>query len=247
MTLEESKQTPEIPTESKYADDFKFWRIGTDFYHLLIQIKIAIINLQTWCLKWQKSTNISKTNYIIFYDKKKLPPPPSIPVTINGSSLTKVKAKRVLGIIIDVEHITQKCKRAYNRLTLYPDLSPHLALQLYKAFIRSKLDFGCTVWGFRIHNAKHLKLLESAQRGAASLILKMMKSTPTDGLESELSILPIDLRLEELQRHEAVKLLIKEDDYIQSSMKGRNKAQKMGGPFENLRSLTKQILQFFFI
>ena len=41
-----------------------------------------------------------------------------------------------------------------------------------------------------------------------------MKSTPIDGLESELSILPIDLRLEELQRHEAVKLLIKEDDYI---------------------------------
>ena len=247
MTLEESEQTPEIPTESKYADDFKFWRIGTDFYHLLIQIKIAIINLQTWCLKWQKSTNISKTNYIIFYDKKKLPPPPSIPVTINGSSLTKVKAKRVLGIIIDVEHITQKCKRADNRLTLYPDLSPHLALQLYKAFIRSKLEFGCTVRGLRIHNAKHLKLLESAQRAAASLILKTMKSIPTDSLESELSILPIDLRLEELQRHEAVKLLIKEDDYIQSSMKGRNKAQKMGGPFENLRSLTKQILQFFFI
>ena len=123
-------------------------------------------------------------------------------------------------------------------------MSPHLALQLCKAFIRSKLEFGCTVWGFRIHNAKHLKLLESAQRGAASLILKAMKSTPTDGLESELSILPIDLRLEELQQHEAVKLLIKEDDYIQSNMKGRNKAQTMGGPFENLRSLTKQILQF---
>ena len=187
MTLEEPEQTPEIPTESKYADDFKFWRIGTDFYHLLIQIQIAIINLQTWCLKWQISINISKTNYIIFYDKKKLPPPSS--VTINGSSLTKVKAKRVLRIIIDegltftlhVGHITQKCKSAYSRLTIYPDLSPHLALQLYKAFIRSKLEFGCTVWGFRIHNAKHLKLLESAQRGAASLILKTMKSTPTDG------------------------------------------------------------------
>ena len=61
MTLEEPEQTPEIPTESKYADDFKFWRIGTDFYHLLIQIQIAIINLQTWCLKWQISINISKT------------------------------------------------------------------------------------------------------------------------------------------------------------------------------------------
>ena len=143
-----------------------------------------------------------------------MPLPPSIPLTINGSSLVRVKAKRVLGIIIDenltftphVEHITQNFKMAYNRLTLYPDLSPHLALQIYKAFIISKLDFGCSVWGFRIHNAKHLKLLESAQRDAASLILKRMKSTTTDRLESELSILPIDLRLEELQRHEAVKL-----------------------------------------
>ena len=104
MTLEEPEQTPEIPSESKYVDDFKFWRIGTDFYHLLIQIQIAIINLQTWCLKWQISINISKTNYIIFYDKKNFPPPPSFPVTINGSSLTKVKAKRVLEIIIDEDH-----------------------------------------------------------------------------------------------------------------------------------------------
>ena len=119
-------------------------------------------------------------------------------------------------------------------------MSPHLALQLYKAFIRSKLKFGCTVWGFRIHNAKHLKLLESAQRGAASLILKTMQSSPTDGLESELSILPIDLRLEELQQHEAVKLLIKEDEYIQSIMKGSNKAQKMGSPFGNLSYFTYQ-------
>ena len=131
MTLEEPEKTPEIPTESKYADDFKFWRIGTDFHHLLIQIQIAITNLQTLCLKYNWA-------YV---------------------------------------------KSAYNRLTLYPDLSPHLALQLYKAFIRSKLEFGCTVWGFRIHNAKHLKLLESAQRGAASLILKTMKSIPTDRLE----------------------------------------------------------------
>ena len=70
MALEEPKQTPEIPTASKYADNFEFWRIGTDFYHLLIQTQIAIINLQTWCLKWQISINISKTNYVMFYGKK---------------------------------------------------------------------------------------------------------------------------------------------------------------------------------
>ena len=39
---------------------------------------------------------------MVFYDKKKLPPtPPDIPVTIDKKPLTKVKEKRVLGVIID--------------------------------------------------------------------------------------------------------------------------------------------------
>ena len=95
------------------------------------------------------------------------------------------------------------------------------------------------------HNDKHLKFLESAQRGATSLILKTMKFTPTDVLESGLSILPIDLILEELQWYEAVKLLIKEDDYIQSNMIGRNKAHKIGSPFENLKLVSTIFYQIF--
>ena len=71
-----------------------------------------------------------------------------------------------------------------------------------------------------------------------------MESTPIVALESELSTLPIDLRIEELQRHDALKLLIKEDEYIQSNIIGRNKTHNMGNPFENLRSLTKQTLHF---
>ena len=66
--------------------------------------------------------NISKADYIVFYDKKKLPPPPSILVTIDRNPLTKVKAKRVLGIMIyedltftlRMEHITQKHKIVSN-------------------------------------------------------------------------------------------------------------------------------------
>ena len=120
FTYQQSTMVSNSATESEYADDFKFWRTGTDFYHLLLQTEIAIINLQTCCLQWQISINISKTNYIIFYDEKTLAPPPSIPTTINRISLTKVKAKRALGIIIDedftfishVEHIAQKCKMA---------------------------------------------------------------------------------------------------------------------------------------
>ena len=59
-----------------------------------------------------------------------------------------------------------------------------------------------------------MKLLDEAQRGAMKLILRAMKSTSTEVLESELNIAPIeiDLRLEELQQMEAIKLLQKAVD-----------------------------------
>ena len=61
-------------------------------------------------------------------------------------------------------------------------------------------------------------MLESAQRGALSLILRTMRSTPTEALEAELSVLPIDLRIEELQHHEAGKLLTKEEEYTKANI-----------------------------
>ena len=57
---------------------------------------------------------------MVFYNKKKKPSPPSIPVTINEIPLKQVQTKRVLGIMIDenltftshIENITIKCEQA---------------------------------------------------------------------------------------------------------------------------------------
>ena len=146
---------------------------------------------------------------MVFNDKKKSPPPPDIPVTINEKPLTKVKEKRVLGVIIDenlsstshIEQIMKKCKAAYNRLTLHPELLPQQALQLYKAYVRTKLEYRCIIWGHTIYHKNHMKQLEDAQRSALSVILRIMKSTPLEAIESEMATTQIDLRIEELQRH----------------------------------------------
>ena len=215
----------------------------------MIDTQLAILNLQAWCYKWRISINTLKTTYMFFYDKKQLPAPPSIPLTIDGSSLKRVTCQRILGILIDedltftphIENITNKCKKAYNRLTLFPNIRPDLALQIFKSFIRSKLEYGSIIWGHTIYKNNHIKLLEAAQKGALMLILRAMKSTPTDALESELNILPIDLRLEELQRIEAIKLLQKNDPFINDNMQKTIKGKKLT-PLTHLGHLVKQIL-----
>ena len=97
LTLEEEKPQSQVklkPQESKYADDVEFWRTHKNYYQLLINIQLAIVNLQSWCYKWHISLNISKTNYMVFYNKKKKPSPPSIPVTINEIPLKQVQTKK---------------------------------------------------------------------------------------------------------------------------------------------------------
>ena len=118
-----SDQQNQNPRESKYTDNSDFWRFQSNIYQLLIDIQVAIMNLQDWCSKWHISINSMKTNYMVFYDKKNKVPHVQIPITIDSNCLKKVSSQQVLGIIIDeeelsftpyVENITKKSKQAYN-------------------------------------------------------------------------------------------------------------------------------------
>ena len=68
-----------------------------------------------------------------------------------------------------------------------------------------------------------------------------MKSTPTEALDSELNIVPIYLRLEELQRMEAIKHLQKNDQFITNNM-GKKVNSKKLTPLTYLGHQAKQVL-----
>ena len=45
----------------------------------------------TWCSNWQILLNKSKTNYMIFYQKKELPSPPNKQLTTDETPLRRIK------------------------------------------------------------------------------------------------------------------------------------------------------------
>ena len=157
--------------------------------------------------------------------------------------LKQVKEKKILGIIVDekltfkshIECICTKARKSYGRLAATPMLSPANYVTICKSFIRSRFEYCCAAWSHRIYYNSNLKLLESTQRGALSLILRSFKSSPTVALEVELGILPIDIRLQELKRTECLKLLRKNDNALKDKLIASFKNPKpYPSPLENL-------------
>ena len=68
-----------------------------------------------------------------------------------------------------------------------------------------------------------------------------MKSTLTETLESELNIVQIDLRIEDLQQMEAIKPLQKNDQFITNNT-GKKVSCKKSTPLTNLGHQAKQVL-----
>ena len=64
-----------------------------------------------------------------------------------------------------------------------------------------------------------MKQLEDAQRGALSLILRTMKPTPLEAVQSEMATTSIDLGIEELERPEAIKLYQNQGSYLSHKIK----------------------------
>ena len=84
-----------------------------------------------------------------------------------------------------------------------------------------------------------MKQLEDTQRGALSLELRTMKSTPLEAIESEMATTPIDLKFEELQRHEPIKLYQNQDSYLSCKRKSYNLTNSRQSLCKHLQKILK--------
>ena len=69
-----------------------------------------------------------------------------------------------------------------------------------------------------------------------------MKSTPLEAIQSEMATTPIDLRIEELPRHKAMKLYQNQDSYLSHKIKSYDLTNSEQIPCKHLQKILKQLL-----
>ena len=133
-----------------------------------------------------------------------------------GSIITEVKHFKFLGLIFDsklswdkhIEEINTCLIRRGNILKSLTSkktyLSTTLLLRVYKALIRSKLDYGAAAL-VNIPKSK-IEILERTQNQLLRIILGCLKSTPKALLHLETNILPVHMRWQNLAANYFLKL-----------------------------------------
>ena len=179
-----------------------------------------INKLTTWFKKQGLIVNPDKTYFQYFYKKTA-----EIKIDINNIQIKKVKEHKLLGMIIDMPHLTWKehlktiISEGYRRINIMKALSstswgasPKILRMFYMAFIRSKLEYGAILFP-KISPILKGKM-EVLQNACLRLILGACKTTPILSLQVEANILPLDIRFQYVLAKKYLQLCYKyvEDD-----------------------------------
>ena len=179
-----------------------------------------IIKLEKWTTENGFTISKSKTvamHFIPPYIKQGTQDWKPDPVLkLAGHNIEVVKETKFLGLIWDSKlnfraHITylrQKCMKAMNilRVLAHTDWGADQTtlLQLYRALIRSKLDYGCIVYGSA--SFTDLAKLDTIQNQALRLCLGAFRSSPKASLAVQANEPPLKYRREKLTLQYGLKL-----------------------------------------
>lgn len=179
---------PGLVTSSTYlfADDTKIFRIITDQTdHNILQGDLNLLTewSDTWLLRFHpdkcKHMHISKYTTEQPYSYQ-----------LKGKDLETIEIEKDIGVIIDKklsfeDHINEKIKKAHSMSALirrtFENLDSKTFLPLYKALVRSQLDYASSVWS--PYKNTWIEKIEEVQRRATRQIQGMKNLTYPERLK----------------------------------------------------------------
>ena len=161
--------------------------------------------LQVWAKRWGMRFNVSKCNVLRVARRNTLPL--NYFYMIGDEIIKEVSYAKYLGVTLScdmswenhIDTITASANRSLGFLRRNLKYAPQkLKLNAYTALVRSKLEYGATIWD--PHLAKHIDQIEKIQRRAARFILNDYKrESSVTSMLKKLNLIPLAERRRNLR------------------------------------------------
>ena len=199
---------------SLYVDDFLICYRSKNMHTIERQLQQNLNNIQEWATRNGFKFSKSKTVCMHFCQLRKAHDDPVL--TLDGQPIPVVEETKFLGVIFDkkltfIPHIKKlkaKCQKALNllRVVAHTDWGADrkILLNLYRTIVRSKLDYGCIVYGSA--RPSYLKTLDTIHHQGIRLALGAFRTSPAESLLVEANEPSLKDRREKLSLQFGIKL-----------------------------------------
>ena len=149
-----------------------------------------------------------------FCNSEKLHTDPEL--TLDGARIEVVKEFKFLGLIFDskfsfiqhINYLSNKCKKALSLLRVVSSMDwgadRKVMLRFYRSLVRSKLDYGCVVYGSA--RQSYFRRLDSIHSRGLRLALGVFRTSPITSLYAEANEQSLNLRRKKLSMRYYLKL-----------------------------------------
>ena len=188
-----AKSTPQYVENVLYVDDFTIFTRSASLPSAERRIQLATNKAYSWAQKHGFRFSLSKTVCMHFTKIRGLFPP--LQIKIDNNTIPHVQKTKLLGMTLDpklswilhLKDLKARCTRALDilkclsRKTWGADRTT--LLRIYRAQIRSKLDYGCTIYGSATKTS--LKMLDSIHHQGIRLSTGAFRTSPIESLYIE--------------------------------------------------------------
>ena len=171
---------------SLFVDDFNICYRSKNMASIERQLQQHLNRIQSWAD--ENGFNISSTKTVCVHFCQKWGPHPDPELYIKQARIPVVEETKFLGLIFDrklsfiphIKYVKKRCLKALDllRVVAHTDWGADrtILLQLYGALVRSKLDYGCMIYGSA--RPSYIKMLEPIQNQGLRLCLGAFQTPP---------------------------------------------------------------------
>ena len=199
---------------SLFVDDFALCLRGTSLPSVIGRLQLCVNSVNKWVQENGFRFSVSKTECVHFTNQRGVFMEPDIKV--DGTFIKVADEAKFLGLVFDrrltfrahVKYLKTVCDKALNvlRVVGHTDWGAGkvVLLRLYRALVRSKLDYGCIVYGSASKSV--LRTLNAVHHAGLRICLGAFRTSPVQSLYVKAGETSLSLRRLRLSMNYVLKL-----------------------------------------